>query len=204
MFIELINKYIVDFLENNKNNNDIVSNWKNKKNQQNFFKILKKTNVKIKDPEKPKRGKSAFLFYCEEHREKLKKEFPLLTVKEIVSKLGNNWQDLKKNNKEEVKKYEEMSLNDRNRYKNEMKSYVPVFNRKLTSKKEKKKSTRRSKRTKTEIMYDNFLKMKISRTKRAHPELESSDVLTYLKNKWENMADEKKEKYYKRMYCIKI
>lgn len=198
MFIEIINKYILDFLEQNKNNCNLYDLWKSKKNQQTFLKILKKAHIKVKDPEKPKRGKSAFLFYCEEHREKLKQENPDLTVKEIVSMLGINWQLLKKSNGDEIKKYEEKSLNDRNRYKNEMKNYVPIFNRKIINKKDKKKSTRRSKRSKNEIMYDNFLKNKISRTKRAHPELESRDVISYLKNKWENMTDEKKEKYYKK------
>jgi hypothetical protein len=63
-----------------------------------------------------------------------------------------------------------MSIKDRNRYKNEMKTYVPILNRKIDIKKSTKKpSKRRSKRTQEEIMFDNFLKSKKTRAKKSHP-----------------------------------
>jgi hypothetical protein len=196
MFIENINKFVLEFLQLNKNNENIDEVWVSKKNQQLFLKTLKKNNVKIKDPTKPKRGKSAFLFFCEENRKKIKKKYPEFTVKEIVSKLGTVWQELKDSNSEEINRYEQMSIKDRNRYKNEMKTYIPILNRKIDVKKSTKKpSKRRSKRTQEEIMFDNFLKNKKTRAKKSHPELDSKDIVQYIKSKWEKLPDEKKKKY---------
>ena len=96
-----------------------------------------------------------------------------------------------------------MSLKDRNRYKNEMKNYVPILNRKIDIKGTKKKSDkqpskRRSKRNESEIMYDNYIKSKKTRTKKTHPDLDSQGVIDYLKSKWEKLTDEKKNKYKKK------
>jgi len=73
MFIESINKYVIDFISNNQENP--IEAWNSKKNQQSLIKLFKKNNVKMKDPFKPKRGKSGFLFFCDENRDKLKKSF---------------------------------------------------------------------------------------------------------------------------------
>ena len=196
MFIENINKFVLEFFQTNKNNENIDEAWVSKKNQQLLLKTLKKNNVKIKDPTKPKRGKSAFLFFCEENRKKIKKKYPELTVKEIVSKLGIDWQTLKDTNSDEIDRYEQMSIKDRNRYKNEMRTYIPILNRKIDIKKSTKKpSKRRSKRSQEEIMFDNFLKNKKTRAKKSHPELDSKGIIEYIKSKWEKMTDEKKKKY---------
>jgi hypothetical protein len=194
MFIENINQFVLDFLENNKTN--MAEQWTSKKNQQLLLKTLKKNNIKIKDPEKPKRGKSGFLFYCDVKRPMIKEENPELTVKEIVSKLGTEWQILKASNSTEISKYEEMSVKDRNRYKQEMRSYIPILNRKTEDKKKSgKKSKRRSKRNDDDIMYDNFVKTKKPRIKKSHPEFDSKELIQYIKTKWEKLPEEKKIKY---------
>lgn len=193
MFIENINKFVLDFIDANKNSLSINDNWLSKKNQQFLIKTLKKNNIKIKDPNKPKRGKSAFLFFCEENRNKLKKLNPEFTVKEIVSKLGEDWQTLKDSKSTDINKYEQQSIKDRNRYKNEMRTYIPILNRKIENK--KNPSKRRSKRNNDEIMFDNFIKSKQTRIKKSHPEFTSQEMLEYIKGKWEKLTDEKKTKY---------
>ena len=210
MFIESINKYVIDFISNNQETN-MVESWQSKKNQQNLLKLLKKNNVKMKDPFKPKRGKSGFLFFCDENRDKLKEEFPNMSVKQIVSTLGSRWKELKENDSKEIEKYEQMSIIDRNRYKKEMSNYVPVLNRKYEKKKsvdKQKKLTldkssmkntkKRSKRTQTEIMFDNYIKNKRVKIRKSHPELDSKGVLDYLKEKWDKLPLEKREKYLKK------
>lgn len=196
MVIENINNYVINFIEMNKDSN-LVELWKSKKNQQNLLKTLKKNNITIKDPLKPKRGKSGFLFFCDEYRSKVKSEFPDMKVKEIVSTLGIRWKELKKENSEEILKFEKLSLDDRNRYKKEMHDYIPVLNRKYKYVKsvKKVKSKKRSKRTQNEIMFDNFIKSKKNKIKKLHPEFELKDIIDYLKNKWNEMSDEKKKKY---------
>jgi hypothetical protein len=191
MFIDNINQFVIDFLENTKVN--MTEQWSSKKNQQLLLKTLKKNNIRIKDPDKPKRGKSGFLFYCDVKRPIIKNDNPELSVKEIVSKLGTEWQILKTSNSDEICKYEEMSVKDRNRYKQEMRNYIPILNRK--AEKSIKKSKRRSKRNDEDIMYDNFVKMKKPKVKKSHPEFDSKDIIEYIKTKWEKIPEEKKLKY---------
>jgi hypothetical protein len=166
------------------------------------LKTIRKTNITVIDPTKPKRGKSGFLYFCEENRGKIKEKFPTISVKQIVSKLGTMWQELKNTNLAEIKRYENMSLEDRNRYKEEMKDYVPILNRKydnllehIDNTTKSSKDRRKKKYRKSSSPYSNFVKSKKTRAKRSHPELDSEGLLTYLEKRWEKLSDEKKGKY---------
>ena len=90
MFVENISQFVLEFINNNQSNgnSELIDIWKSKKNQEQLIKTIKKNNITIKDPDKPKRGKSGYLYFCEVYREKLKSEYPELSVKQIVSKLG--------------------------------------------------------------------------------------------------------------------
>lgn len=222
MFVDNISQFVLDFIQNNKNPN-LCDAWNSKRNQEQLVKIIKKNNIIIKDPQKPKRGKSGYLFFCAEYREKMKQEFPELSVKEIVSKLGILWKKLKKENSPEVKKFEQMSLDDRNRYKDEMTDYVPLIrkinkkekkiitddgiingddNNNITSvieneknKQKEEKNLKRSKKKEKDDGYSKFIRSKRNKTRKTHPELDSEGILKYLAQKWEKFPDIKKEKY---------
>jgi len=85
------------------------------------------TPLKIKakkDPNKPKRAKSAYLFFCEATRPailtKMRKKKTPVTLSEISKRLGGLWStctDIKK------QVYNELSLKDKQRYEEEMESY---------------------------------------------------------------------------------
>ena len=225
MFVDNISQFVLDFIQNNKNPN-LCDAWNSKRNQEQLVKIIKKNNIIIKDPQKPKRGKSGYLFFCAEYREKMKQEFPELSVKEIVSKLGILWKKLKKENSPEVKKFEQMSLDDRNRYKDEMTDYVPLIrkinkkekkivtddgiingndNNNITSvieneknKQKEEKNLKRSKKKEKDDGYSKFIRSKRNKTRKTHPELDSEGILKYLAQKWEKFPDIKKEKYRKK------
>ena len=225
MFVDNISQFVLDFIQNNKNPN-LCDAWNSKRNQEQLVKIIKKNNIIIKDPQKPKRGKSGYLFFCAEYREKMKQEFPELSVKEIVSKLGIIWKKLKKENSPEVKKFEQMSLDDRNRYKDEMTDYVPLIrkinkkekkivtddgiingddNNNITSviedeknKQKEEKNLKRSKKKEKDDGYSKFIRSKRNKTRKTHPELDSEGILKYLAQKWEKFPDIKKEKYRKK------
>lgn len=188
MLIDSINKFVHSFIINSKDSNNIklLEKWNSEANQKLFMKIIKKNSNK--DPNKPKRGKSGYLFFCKFYREKLKQENPNLSVKQIVSLLGNIWNNMKTNNPDEVEKYEKLSLEDRERYKNEMKHYELENKTKL---KEKKKLSKKN------VGFERFARSKSRKTKLTHPELDSENVITYLYNKWENFPDSKKQKYIK-------
>ena len=227
MFVDNISQFVLDFIQNNKNPS-LSDAWNSRKNQDQLFKVIKKNNIIIKDPHKPKRGKSGYLFFCAEYREKMKNEFPELSVKEIVSKLGILWKKIKNENSPEVKKFEQMSLDDRNRYKFEMTGYIPLI-RKINKKekknvaivdvgvinvdennissvieneknkqKEEEKNLKRSKKKEKDDGYSKFIRSKRNKTRKTHPELDSVGILEYLAQKWEKFPDMKKDKYRKK------
>ena len=77
---------------------------------------------KIKDPDRPKRTKSAFFFFCEEKRPGLMDEWRntkgKVNVGEISKKLGKMWQAL-----ENKDKYNVLNKDDKLRYQQEMEVY---------------------------------------------------------------------------------
>lgn len=86
------------------------------------------TPLKIKakkDPNKPKRAKSAYLFFCEATRpdilKKMRKKNKKVTLADISKKLGTLWGSCN-----EIKKqvYNELSAKDKQRYEEEMESYT--------------------------------------------------------------------------------
>jgi hypothetical protein len=205
MFLENLSQFVVEFIQNNKNPN-VSEAWCNKKNQEALCKILKKNNIIVKDPNKPKRGKSGYLYFCAEYREKMKAENPDLTVKEIVSKLGILWKQMKTSKNPEVKRFEQMSIDDRNRYKSEMNTYVPIL-RKLNKKEKKNKKDietivddsetekHKKSRKKEDDGYNKYVRSKKNKTKKTHPELDSDGIIEYLKQKWCKFPQDKKDRY---------
>ena len=77
-----------------------------------------------KDPNKPKRAKTGFMFYCDEHRPKLinnfKKKNEKVDIKVVAKKLGESWKSLKDSKKE---KYNVLAAKDKERYLEEMQEY---------------------------------------------------------------------------------
>ena len=111
----------------------------------------KKSSRKKKDPDAPKRGKSAYIFFGQEYREKAKKDLmkehgDAYENKMVMSRLGAMWKDLqastKAKDKKEVAKFEKMAADDKERYETEKADYTPPseeeLNEKLSSKKKRK------------------------------------------------------------------
>ena len=75
-----------------------------------------------KDKDAPKRAISAFFFYNQERREKLKKEQPNLDNKEIIKTMSAEWNAL---SDEKKKPYVEKAEADKKRYETERKPMMP-------------------------------------------------------------------------------
>ena len=76
-----------------------------------------------KDPNKPKRGKSAFMFFCDKFRPKLiegQKKKGKVNIGEVAKKLGADWKKLKDSQK---KSYNEAAAKDKERYEKEIAEY---------------------------------------------------------------------------------
>jgi hypothetical protein len=76
-----------------------------------------------KDPNKPKRGKSAFMFFCDKYRPNLiteQRKKGKVNIGEIAKKLGADWKKLKDNQK---KSFDVAAAKDKERYEKEIGEY---------------------------------------------------------------------------------
>ena len=77
-----------------------------------------------KDPNKPKRGKSAFMFYCDKHRPKLieeqRKGGGKVNIGTVAKTLGAGWKQIKDSQK---KSFDTLAAKDKERYEKEIAEY---------------------------------------------------------------------------------
>ncbi|ODM95316.1 High mobility group protein DSP1 [Orchesella cincta] len=73
-----------------------------------------------KDPNAPKRATTAFFFFAQVERSKVRAEHPEYKVTEVSKELGKMWGLMKPEEKEQ---YEQMAVRDRERYQHELKKY---------------------------------------------------------------------------------
>lgn len=84
-------------------------------------KFLDRIKLKAKkDPEKPKKSKTSYMYFCQDQREKLLEENPNILLGEQSKKLGEMWNAL---DGEEKQKYVTMAEDDKNRYEQELEDY---------------------------------------------------------------------------------
>jgi len=99
-----ISKFVVKFIQENKDKNKLVEEWNSEKNLSDLECFFNKK--KVKDENKPKRGKSSYLHFSDDYRASVKEKFPEYTNKQILNHLGNLWNNLKLENPKIVEKYE--------------------------------------------------------------------------------------------------
>jgi len=81
----------------------------------------KETKVKRKkDPAAPKRGLSAYMFFANENRDKVREENPGIKFGEVGKILGEKWKEL--TDKDKVP-YEKKAQEDKERYETEKAAY---------------------------------------------------------------------------------
>jgi len=105
---------------------------------------------KKKDPNKPKRGMSSFMFFANEKRPSVRAQFPQMAVTDIGRKLGELWKTV---DPAEKKRFEDQAQRDKERYVKAMESYHPPEASDSDSdtpkkKKGKKKAAKKSKKDK--------------------------------------------------------
>jgi len=75
---------------------------------------------KFKDPDKPKRAKTSYLYFCEEMRPRVKEDNPDLKLGGTMKVLGKMWAEVSEGDK---KKYRELYEEDKKRYEEEIDEY---------------------------------------------------------------------------------
>lgn len=73
-----------------------------------------------KDPDAPKRPLSAFFWFCNDERPKVKATMPDSTVGDVAKELGRRWNECTEDQKS---KYEALAAKDKARYEKELKAY---------------------------------------------------------------------------------
>ena len=73
-----------------------------------------------KDPNMPKKPKSGYMFFCDDHRQAVMKKHKDAKMGDIAKKLGEIW---KKMNEEEKKPYMDMNEEAKEEYNEAMKNY---------------------------------------------------------------------------------
>ena len=132
--VKSINSFINKFLMENLDSEDhgvLMEAWNSEGIQKELQKLLPTSEKKIKDPNAPKRGKSSYLFFCEDHRaaakERLEEAGGDYKATDVTKMLGTMWTELKDDvkRKKEFANYEKKSKEDKERYEREIASYVP-------------------------------------------------------------------------------
>ena len=134
-----IAKFVAKFLSDN-GSEELVEKWNSQENIEAFNVITVKrgSSDKIKDPNKPKRGKSAYIFFCAKKREEAKANLgDGAKATEVTSELGRMWNALKASTKTADKKLlaslEDEAAKDKDRYNGAMEDYVSPSDEELAA-----------------------------------------------------------------------
>lgn len=84
------------------------------------MKVRGRKRQQMKDPNAPKRSLSAFFWFCNDERSKVKANNPEYTMGDIAKELGRRWAAAEPETKS---KYESLSEQDKARYDREMTAY---------------------------------------------------------------------------------
>lgn len=182
-------EYVISFISKY-GDDDLLNKW----NNNDFKKIFKEKKTKVDGPNK---NKSAYIFFCDEERQRLKTENLSLTNKEVISELASRWR-LIKDHPDKVEKYTLLAKEDKDRYATEIKNYVsPVENKNDDTDTSKKKS-KKIKKEKTDIKknkssYLFFCEEERVKMKKENLELSNNEIISELGNRWKKIKDDPKK-----------
>lgn len=170
---------------------NVMEAWGNQKSVITKIMNSDSSDKKQKDPNAPKRGKSNYIFFCMDRREKVKTDNNELSAKEITTLLGKMWKDL--SDKKKVV-YNNLAIADRDRYLKESAEYVPPEGSNYAVPKSKKVRVG-PKRPLSSYMH--FCAERRPQLKAKHPELTGTDFTKRLGEEWNALVDKQKVKYVK-------
>ena len=143
----------------------------------------------IKDPNAPKKPRSAYLFYVAAQRDKTKADEPTLKFGDASKLMALQWGKL---TPEEKEPYNEMFVKDRERYHAEMADYDGA----QTSVKPKLKRASPAKaKSKASPVFAFFRSACESDVRRTNPGLKQAGVEALIVDRWTNLSDNKRKIY---------
>ena len=192
-----VSEWVIDTLSSSLPQDQVKTLRETLESKQSDLQNILSANIKdtssrkrLKDPNAPKRGKSSYIFFCVDNREKIKKNNPEMSAKDIIKELGRVWRDT---SDEKKQKYIKLSEDDKERYSGEISEYVPPEN--FANDKKKKDKRVGPKRSLTSYIF--FCKEKRAFLKEKQPNLSTKDITSELGKKWKALSDEQKTPYTK-------
>ena len=143
-----------------------------------------------KDPNAPKRPRSAYIWFCLDQRSVVKDDLGDAQATEITSELGKRWNELKKRGK--VDKYEKQAADDKIRYNNEVKNGVDTI---VDDTIEEENVTTETTTKKKNSSFQNFCEQHRGEYERKHPNAKASDIQKRLSKSWKALDKSEKKQY---------
>lgn len=191
---------------------DINTQWQSEENRKAINDLLKKfapkakrtSSDKLKDPNKPKRGRTAYILFCADERPVAKSALDDgAPPTEVTTELGRRWKQLKEStkpaDKKRYKKYEDASAADKKRYDDEMADYVPPSDEELEllatnkpkrgRKSTKKKTTEEGKPKRGRSAYIFYCQDYRPVVKQEMGDAKATEVTTELGSRWTTVRD---------------
>lgn len=136
-------------------------------------KMVRKSKRRKRDPARPKRAMTPFLYFACEKRKELKENGEKMTLPEQSRHIADMWKNV-----EDKSSYEASASVDRARYDQEMKSYIPP---------KKIKRPRSS--------YAFFMKDVRGRIAEALPDKTPRELMSDIAIAWRQISDDEKNRY---------
>ena len=141
----------------------------------------------------PKRGLTAYIFFCTEHRAVLKEEQPDLSTKLVTAELGKCWKELSEKDR---KPFDKLAAKDKARYENEKLTWVDTDG---SSKKGKAATTKgNSKKSRSKSGYILYCKEVRPTMTDNNVDWTSQKVTKELGRTWKELSDEEQASFNER------
>ena len=196
---------------------DINTQWQSEETHKAINDLLKQfapktkrmSSDKLKDPNKPKRGRSAYILFCADERPAAKSTLEDgAPPTEVTTELGRRWKQLKESTKpadmKRYKKYEDASTADKKRYDDEMATYVPpsdeelellTANKPKRGRKSTKKTTEEGKPKRGRSTYIFYCQDNRPVVKQEMGDVKATEVTTELGRRWTAVRDAGGDEY---------
>ena len=189
----LVTKVFSEYIEN------VEEIWHNDAGVQKAVKALcvakRNSLLKKKDPNAPKRGKSAYLLFCADQRDAVKSDLGNESkATDVTKELGARWNVLKASTKAADKKtlasYEKSAVADKERYEEEKTVYTPPSDDEETKRRGGKKSVKTGpKRAKSAYLF--FCAGHRDQVKVDNPEMKATEITSELGRLWNELKLDK-------------
>ena len=140
----------------------------------------------------PKRGLTAYIFFCKEQRVLIKEENTELSTKEMTSELGKRWSNLSDKDR---KPYIKLAENDKARYEKEKTTWVKPDDEPLESKKKSKKKSKTQSKTHNKYGYVLYCKEKRPTLKSDNTDWTSNQITKELGRAWNALSEAEQGEY---------